>query len=176
MNFERTGPCMCVHTCDSPACVFRRLIDVSCSILSRVSTCLASDSSENKHEPNTDNYGMIINCTRLWMFSAGKRKHLCVANWGVDGFGATPRPLQDHMRSPVFLEVCQNCPVTPVCDTERAYVDACVTRSADSLQEKTYPSGMCLSVCVRVYIFRNVCYVATRLSTSTFVQVGECTC
>lgn len=54
------------------------------------------------------------------------------------------------MRSPVFLEVCQNCPVTPVCDTESAYVDACVTRSADSLQEKTYPSGMC--VCVRVYI------------------------
>lgn len=70
----------------------------------------------------------------------------------------------------MFLEVCQNCPVTPVCDTERAYVDACVTRSADSMQEKTYPSGMCVCVC----IFRNVCYMATRLSTSTFVQVVEC--
>lgn len=159
-----------------PACVFLRLLDVWHSILSRVSTCLASDSSKNKHEPNTDNYGLIINCTRLWKPSAGKRKHLCVANWGVDWSGATPRPLQDHMCSVVFLEVCQNCPVTPVCDTKRAYVDACVTHSADSLQEKTYPSGMCVSLCVCVYLGMCATWLPVCPQAHLSKWVNVCTC
>lgn len=112
------------------------------------------------------------------MLSARKRKHLCVANRGVDGSCATPWPLQDHMRSPVFLEVCQNCPVTPVCDTERAYVDACVTHSADSLQEKTYPSGMYAAVCVRKCIYLGMCAtwlpVCPHAHLSKWVNV--CTC
>lgn len=104
-------------------------------------------------------------------FRREKKTSVCLANWEVHGFGATPWPQHEHMGSPMFLEVCQNCPVTPVCDTERAYVDACVTRSADSLQEKTYPLGMCVCVCV----YLGMCASwATRLSTSTFVQVVEC--
>lgn len=170
MRFEKPGLAVC---CLHMQCVFQRHIDVSCSILSRVPTCPASDSSENKHEPNTDNYGMIINCTSFWMLSAGKKtSNICV--WqteNVHGFGATPWPhaLPHVLRSMSKLS----------CDSCLWHRESLCWCMCDSLSRFTAGENISLgNVCVCVCLYLGMCATWLHVCPQAHLSkwLNACTC
>lgn len=141
--------CVCVHACVIPNLL---IFHVSVLFIAERPPVLPTPHEKPTQTKCSQSGADCLSFNSTLFFSTVKRKTSVgdTLRSSVLCYTATPVWLGPYTTTfysmPCCLEICQNCPVTSVCDTQRAYADICVSHSADSPSEKAYPLRMCVYI------------------------------